>query len=248
MKRLRGKRSFGIKFFLAVTCVVFACLAVLASPFFYITEIEFAGSTVYSDAALTNELGLFSGRNDSILYRSGRTMETNLERLPYIKSAYVTKQFPNTLSVRIVERIPTALVFDDKLGLYLTIDIDGYVLDILSFPRENKPVMTGIRLAGYSIGQPLVSEGSVNLMPTVTRLSTIFDRYGLTNVARADVSNLNAIRLFINDIIIHIGSMQDADAKILMAMACLRELEITDRGTLFVYDVDNVVFQFATNR
>jgi hypothetical protein len=171
-------------------------------------------------------------------------MERQLESLPYIKTARVVKQYPGTLFVTIEERMPRALVFDDKLNVYVCIDDDGVVLDITNRARDGLPVMSGLRLAGYSIGKELISSAEgPNQVPLVTKLAMLLVRYGITEVSRVDISDPFEIQLFVNNVTICIGSAEGADAKILFALACLEEFDTAMKGTLYAYDSENAHFK-----
>ncbi|MCL2702445.1 MAG: FtsQ-type POTRA domain-containing protein [Defluviitaleaceae bacterium] len=234
------RRFFGIKFFLAAFCGVITCLAVLASPYFSIKALDFSGHNVYSEAFLSSRMGLDPGGGDSIFYRSARGMERQLEALPYIKHARVAKQFPGTLEVAVTERIPRALVLDEKLNIFLTICDNAYVLGINDRLDSGLPVISGIKLAGYSVGHELVSDGGVNQMTTVTRLSMILARYGSENISRVDISDPADIKLFINNVTVRIGSMDGAEEKILMALSCVEAISPVVTGTLHAYNTNSM--------
>ena len=233
-----------------VVSVVFA-LGLAASPLFHIQIVEFHGLSMYSEDSLLHELNLHPdgsfhlGR--SLAFAGTRNLARQLESLPYIRTATITRQLPRTLVIQIYERFPIATIFDSYLSLYVAVDGDGIVLEILGFPIYGLPVVTGMQLLNYSIGNELVSYGDTNLMPIFMRIADIFDRHGMTNLARLDISDINNMSLTVGNILIHIGSIDDADLKIMRAGNILDQglLGANDRGTLFIYNLDNIYFSIG---
>jgi len=227
--------SLKTKSFLILTGVIAILLVILMSPIFGVNEVIITGSAVYSEDDILMAAGFNQDSNNATnLFRvNTRHTERDLSALPFIRSANVTKQFPNTLIIQINERIPFAQVFNAQQGLYITIDDEGYVLEAFAARREGLPVVVGVRVAGFSIGHRLETDDE-HLLPIISRISDVLKTNGLTNVARIDISNVSDIRLLINDITVVIGSMQDLNLKIMWASAILGEEQFAPpvRGTL----------------
>lgn len=66
-------------------------------------------------------------RGDPMIALDIAAMRTRLEAVPWIKSAVVERRYPDTLHVRIVERVPLALW--QRGGRLMLVDSEGVVLD-----------------------------------------------------------------------------------------------------------------------
>lgn len=236
------KRRFkGVKFLILLSCAVLVCLVFFASPAFHIAHIEISGSTVYEDDYLIRRMGIRHG--DSIFFQSGRALERAVEGLPHIRSVRVTRQYPRTLYVNVSERIPRANVLDEQLNVFLLIDESGYVMETRSVAAPGLPVISGLRISGYLVGEMLPAHDPAALT-ALARISSVFIKNQITDIGRIDLSDPDDIRLFINNVTVHIGCARDADLLINWALACLAGMDVGVRGTLFAYDIDNTFFAF----
>jgi hypothetical protein len=70
-------------------------------------------------------------------------VESRLTRNPWVKGVVLGKQFPNTLSLRIVERIPVALLTESN-GRVLYLEQDGSTFEdrAMVYPKD-LPILTG---------------------------------------------------------------------------------------------------------
>jgi cell division protein FtsQ len=107
---------------------------------FNIRKIEFDGNERVQDLLLLKTSGLKYKSN--IFAVSVRGVKRRLESIAWIKSAVVQRKLPDTIRIRVAERIPIAIL-QSKYNLYL-IDADGKVLEhdgIGNF--GNLPIVTG---------------------------------------------------------------------------------------------------------
>lgn len=80
----------------------------------------------------------------------------SLESVAVIKSASLTRILPDTLKVRVTERIPVArLGADDRIS-HFAVDADGSVLGP-TFRSPTQPAITGLREVGISPGAQLTN-------------------------------------------------------------------------------------------
>jgi cell division protein FtsQ len=107
---------------------------------FLIEKIEFDGNDRVPDVLLLKASGLRYKSN--IFSCRIYDVKKKLESIAWVRSAAVHRKFPNTIYVRIAERVPIA-IFQSKYKLYL-VDADGVVLEhdgIGSF--DNLPIVVG---------------------------------------------------------------------------------------------------------
>lgn len=111
-------------------------LAVAAG--FGIDQISITGQRFSSDNAIFEVLGV--SKQTSLLRFDARAARARIEALPWIKSARLTRVFPDRLSVEVRER--TAFAIWQRGDTRALIDRHGHVLGQIA--------------AGYDIGMPLV--------------------------------------------------------------------------------------------
>jgi cell division protein FtsQ len=111
-----------------------------SSSVFCIKKIEFDGNERVQDVLLLKTSGLKYKSN--IFMPSIREVKRKLENVAWIKSAIVQRKLPDTIYIRVSERIPIAIL-QSKYKLYL-IDSDGKILEndgIGNF--SNLPIVIG---------------------------------------------------------------------------------------------------------
>lgn len=84
-----------------------------------------------------------------------------IDNFPFVKEVYVSKRVPNSLSIKIVERIPTLKLVKDKLSYLM--DDDGMILGVCTdFENycENVPTITVLHYLGMiEVGvKPFITE------------------------------------------------------------------------------------------
>lgn len=92
----------------AIAAVAGAGALVLHSPVLDIDRIAVAGTRNVDRAAITATAGLAAG--DPILLSDLDAAERRVEAMPWVASATVTRDLPANVSIRVVERRPTAVV------------------------------------------------------------------------------------------------------------------------------------------
>ncbi|GAK57337.1 cell division protein FtsQ [Candidatus Vecturithrix granuli] len=128
---------------LCIAVILSLCGAMLfymqTSPRFEINRIGIRGharilpETIVEALQIEPRTNIFQIQLDAV--------KQKLEAMQWIKSAEVYRNFPDKLSIRLVERVPFALVKVDKLYL---VDVDGVVLGALASGSAIRlPIITG---------------------------------------------------------------------------------------------------------
>lgn len=106
---------------------------------FNIDSLEVKGCSILTPKEVIEIVGSSSEIN--ILDLDISSIQTQLEELPYIKAAIVSKHFPNRLKILIKERVPICYINHDNLAL---IDKEGIALPLPKKHLENNlPVISG---------------------------------------------------------------------------------------------------------
>jgi cell division protein FtsQ len=159
----RGGLEAGIKviIFAAASVLVLELVWLLViSPCMPLSRIEVTGFPGLERAEILLRGGI--GERSSFISVDRRTVEGNLERIPRVESAMVTKHFPGTLKILVVPRVAVAMAFTVEGGRRVPIYVDRQGLAFTN-PHETQslPVISGLVLeegkALSALYQPLLT-------------------------------------------------------------------------------------------
>jgi len=158
LSRIRWRRIGTV---LAFAGVVAGLVALYFSPALRMHEIEIVGATTIKAADIETLAGLDGA---SLLTADLSAAESRIEELPMVKAATITRAWPQTVRIAIVERTPWA-VWQAGTRAY-TVDEEGVVLE--GDAPEGAPV---IRVSGADVGlEPgqIVDQDAVALARSLT--------------------------------------------------------------------------------
>ncbi len=214
MGRLRWRR---IVTALAIVGVVAVLVATYFSPLLRVQEIQIAGTTNV-DPALATQLADLGGQ--SMFRLDLRETEARIEALPQVKSAVAQRSWPNTVRIRITERLPWG--YWQSGGTTYVIDAEGVVLphQAALLPGEGAPVIEDLSSAGLLRQGDRVDGNVVTLFQTtLERAPTTLDIDALeyTSQAGLTLTTESGYRVIL-------GDSQNADYKLAVWQAMEQEL------------------------
>jgi len=139
LSRIRWRRIGAV---LAFAGAVAGLVALYFSPALRVHEVEIGGATTVSAADIEALAGLDGA---SLLTADLDAAQSRIEELPMVKQATITRAWPQTVRVAIVERTPWAVWQAGASGY--TVDDEGVVLE--RDAPEGAPV---IRVSGADVG------------------------------------------------------------------------------------------------
>lgn len=154
VRKSRFKRTLSQQVFRLFLVFVLACEIIYvgyqgfhivsSAPIFFLNHIEITG-TEKTDPDQIRKSILTAHHN--ALLADLTQIKLELENQPWIKSAVIWRELPNTIRIHITERVPIALVLDGNLYM---VDSEGKVIDVYdqSPAHSNLPVLTGIEDPG----------------------------------------------------------------------------------------------------
>jgi cell division protein FtsQ len=156
LSRLRFVLKWGLAALLVLPAVGYTgySLAVfmLSSPRFLLTtadEVVLTGNTYVTADEVSSALGLVRAGKPAfgmnILRISLEEKKMQLDTIPWVRSATVTRVYPNRLAVNLVERTPIAFV--NMGGRLKLVDAEGVLLDKPEQATFDFPVLTGLDAA-----------------------------------------------------------------------------------------------------
>ena len=168
-----------------------------------------------------------------------------LEQDPYIAHAELSAELPDTMVIKVTERKVRGYV--PYMGSYLYIDEEGRVLDVQDSYFKALPLVRGLLFDSFQKGEILPVKNPEKLT-VILRMSQLMQKYELLDlVVEIDVSNPKDVYAEVNQVQIHLGSMENGDQKIRMMAEILKTIPEEDRGSLDLSDLNRpIVFQYLT--
>jgi cell division protein FtsQ len=137
----RGRRraSRAVLVVAAAAAILTVAVVFARSSFFSVRHVSVQGAEHLSAAKVIRESGV-QGRN--AIWLDAAAVERSLERDPWIATASVTRSLPSSVSIRIVERVPVAVLQSPGVG-YSLVAADGTVLGSPSKPGRLPVIQAG---------------------------------------------------------------------------------------------------------
>jgi len=113
---------------------------VLSTPYFFLASVELQGAKFVAQSQVEDQF--VSDRGRSLLRVPLEERRQAIERIPWIRSAAVTRVFPDRIAVALAERVPVAFVWTGD-GIAL-LDEEGVILDLPPDADFQFPVVRGV--------------------------------------------------------------------------------------------------------
>ena len=220
-----------------IALIILLILLLLNSFVFSIEKITVTGNEVVSAEEICSELGVEEGMNMFHFLIASNLQQLNLN--PRIATLDVYVQWPNKLEIAVKER--TVVGYVSYMGLYLCLDEAGYVVDSTHYIQEDMPIVTGVTIQNFALGEPLNTR-SVSLSQTIMDICTSLQKYELgTVVIRVDLTDLSDIRLYTTLLDVRCGEEEDMDLKV-QALAKIIAKEPETAGILHLEDMEGKIY------
>lgn len=165
VRRIAGRRRLRRLLVLgAVVAVAVGLVALTRSPLLAVRHLRVEGATQTSSAAVVAASGIRTGT--PLLDVSTGGARRSIAQLPWVASVHVTRSFPNTVVLRVTERVPAAVV-SDGAGGWLEVDTSGRVLARVTAPPAGLVAVTGLHQALEPGGQLAAPAGLLALAAAV---------------------------------------------------------------------------------
>ncbi len=219
-KKQERKRQIKKRLGLALLAFVVICVSVILAltVLFKINTIAFKGEKVYSNAQLIEASGVEIG--DSLFSVNEEKLSDLLsKKLPYIKSATVSRKLPDTLVIELkAARECAAFTYGEG---YILVDDEGKILDNnATMLRENVAVVSGVSPKSATEGE-LVSLGNKDITSDfITIISALRENEfnGVTEI-RFEKNEFKVV--YQDRIIIKMGAMENLEVKLQRAKAAI---------------------------
>lgn len=233
-KRKKIKKGPLIVLFLIAAIVAFAF-----SPFFQVEEVEIEGNERVTDEIILDDLDMHNGMNLIRYCVTHYNKEFELD--PLVLSADVYIKWPRHVTVMVEEK--KVMGYIPYMGMYLCIDTTGSVLDSIHEIAEGTPLLKGITVKSFGLGEPVDTEDTERFTIMLDCLK-VLEKYDLlTKTDEISVARSDDIHLTLKEeqLDVSLGTADDLDRKI-SAVVVILEDEGRPAGTLHLEDMDGQVY------
>ena len=219
---------------IAIVCllVVVVYRAAASASFFQIKKVETKGASRASVADI--QAVVRRDVSETGVWRADlQAISEDLERLPWVRNAIVTRVLPDGIRVRITERQPRAVVRTSS-GRFIWVDDDAVYLGEMA-PSDQMP---SFFLRGWSEEEPGRTENRARVAKFL-ELQTDWEAQGLSErVSEVNLMDLRDVRVQLagddSQIEVRLGS-QEQGTRLAKALTVLDAQRQTARGPLISY-------------
>ena len=206
-------------FILALLILVF-----LASPMFHIAHVIIEGNMRTPDEEIIGRMRVHATSN--LVFFGTRAARSRLMENFFIGDVTFRRELPNILHVYIEER--RLMGYVEHLGFYLYLDDFGRVVDIRSYMDDPRPLLTGLHIRSFQMGERIDVPETVALHAVVHYSLLLYHHDLIERVTHMDVSDTNNIRILVNYWEFNVGGVMGADEKLRVMIAMLEAMPDED--------------------
>lgn len=222
-RRIRRNRRRRRAFFFFVSTAIILTV-IFRAPFFAINRIDITGTNV-TTVAVREFANTLMGKN--INWYSMSNIAETIEGIPYVRTARVTRHFPDFVRIHIEERIPFTQMEID--GTFFLIDRDGRVLEA---SREAFDGVIELIAVSEVAGDYFTDVGSIIFNNYIAIARAITDHDLFEEIQWVDLSDILNMRFQMGNILVRIGTAERLDYKFNRLIDIRAEIPSHIRGTL----------------
>ena len=232
VKLHRRSRRSKVTTYTAVAVAVFTTIGLILSLcfFFNLEKVSVSGVTLYTGDQIVEVGGVVNGAN---LFRTNTKLieERLVDTLPYIESAKVTKDFPNSLVIEVVEAEKAVEIESDNA--YYVISRSGRVLEGPNQIHDTSlPLVKGFEIKSPKVNEKLESRDSHKTKILMQIVEDIKESE-IDNITVIDLTDRTDIVMWYdNRIEMRVGSSLDMDYKLTYMKYVVRDLADDYEGML----------------
>jgi len=222
-----------------ISGVVLVIAIALVSPIFYVQEVVVQGNNRVTDSEIRASLALSSTSN--ILFFNTDDARRRVMSNLYIGNVTFRRSLPGRLYVTVFERRPSAYV-EHPPGTFLFLDEYGRVIDVRPYLIEALPLLEGLQFTRWQLGEILEVPDETDFAAVVHYTQLLITHDLIHRITHMNVSDPSNIRILVNYIEFHVGSVSDADTKVRTIAAMLDEIPDRLRGFVDLQEVRSEYF------
>lgn len=234
-KKKRGKGLLII----AIILIMIAGIGFLSYKMLKIATIDVKGNSIVGKEEIISLSEIQIG--ESLLSISNSKVEENIEKNPYVIFDGLDRVFPDTIIIKVKERVPKAYV--EYMGSYVQINGEGYVLSIKdTITGDTLAIIKGIEVKTTTVGSVIEVDNMYQLDQLKEIIATLEKEKVYDIITEINMKDPNAIILSTNDgYTVKLGEFSYIPNKInmfaVMRDKLINEMGITVGGTIDVTTV-----------
>lgn len=196
----------------------FVLLICMFLPVFSMNELIVCGNNFVSKEQIASMINFNSGENIFLFNKFGG--KKNLLANNFIRSAKIKFVLPDKIFVDITERVPCCYIkyLNDS---YLLIDNDALVIEISKTCDKSFPLVIGLDFDSFMLGKTLAVKDN-KALDAALDLSGLILKNDMKNFSMLiDISNMNDIHLYIKNIDVLFGNIENSNTKIALLKSIL---------------------------
>ncbi|MCL2627545.1 MAG: FtsQ-type POTRA domain-containing protein [Oscillospiraceae bacterium] len=217
------------------------------SAFLSVNFFVINGASVYTPEQIIEASGV--SRGDNLLYLNEQTVASNIRKeLPYISTVEISREFPDTLTITVVES--TAVAYLYFAGDIVVIDATGRVLErspiaislVPNLDVKGLVEVRGVLVSEAMVGLQIKSEAGVeSYFQAMQNVLISMEREGLIDdVNYLDVSNINNINFGFRELYrVVLGGISDLRTKLGTLKANISQIQSTYPNTRVVINMSD---------
>ena len=188
--------AFKILMFFLILTIIGVSVGILFSPAFNLTGLVIEDGENVTKEDISNVVNVSYGEN--ILKQNYKMLKNDILSLPYISDAKIKLKFPDKIKIEYTEREPYALI--KFLDSYYVVDKYGYLLEVSKEIIEKElPIIYGIDVAEYSLGQKLEDIHGTKLRNVVTLLETAKQKEFSYTIYEINYESIGEVKLWVKE-------------------------------------------------
>ncbi len=223
------KRTVGL-FLLFVLCAVIASF----TPYFDIKQVNVTGNSRVSAQEIEEASGINEGSN--IFRVKLNSVRKRLEKISYVHSVRIKREFPNQISIEIEESQPVAAA--PYMGNYILIDMYGKTLEqetkenLEKFPEIVN--LIGLEIKNFELGEKIIVQNERNLQIVLESLTELVHNSLIGNMNEIDLTDDSGLVFRMNDskLTVLMGDATDLPYRVKFLKEILDKLGGTPRGII----------------
>lgn len=223
------KRKLLLISFLLIVLLIIICY----TPILQVRKITCKGNKLISSEEIIAASQIMLG--DNMVRTSKNKAIDNIDNISYIKNAEITKKFPSTIEIKVVECKIHSYVEINKKYIYL--NDEGKILEISDkIPEQKVPLLKTGKIKSYKVNEIIDFEDSNQISVYKTLILHLNKSIFADILTNIDISNTNDLTFTVNNqFTVELGNTSELDYKIFnMATEGYNSPESTNKGTFNV--------------
>ena len=188
--------AFKILIFFLILTIIGVSVGILFSPAFNLSGLVIEDGENVTKEDISNAVNVSYGEN--ILKQNYKILKNDVLSLPYISDVKIKLRFPDKIKIEYTERKPYALI--KFLDSYYVVDKYGYLLEVSKETIEKElPIIYGIDVAEYSLGQKLEDIHGTKLRNVVTLLETAKQKEFSYTIYEINYESIGEVKLWVKE-------------------------------------------------